>query len=155
MRCLCLCHDVVNIEENGKVFLSGASQDEVEFLEMCKKVGKVTFKDRSSDQIYIQVGDLEEQYQILKVNDFTSARKRMSVVLKKGNKIYSFVKGADTIIMDRLSPDYDENVITNMDKLASKGLRTLLFAMKEMESLEEDPETDLTLLGATGLEDVL
>lgn len=114
-RCLCLCHDVVNIEENGKKFLSGASPDEVTFLEMCQEVGLVTFKDRSSDQIYIQIGENEEQYQILKVNDFTSSRKRMSVVVKKDGKIFSFVKGADTIIMDRLAPDYDEDVINNMD----------------------------------------
>lgn len=42
-----------------------------------------------------------------------------------------------------------------MDELAVVGRRTLMFAMKEMNSLDEDPEQGLTLLGATGLEDVL
>ena len=42
-----------------------------------------------------------------------------------------------------------------MDELAVQGRRTLLFAMKELNDLNDDPETGLTLLGATGLEDVL
>jgi magnesium-transporting ATPase (P-type) len=38
-RCLCLCHDVVLIEDDQKnKSLSGASPDEVTFLEMCDKV---------------------------------------------------------------------------------------------------------------------
>ena len=41
-----------------------------------------------------------------------------------------------------------------MDEMAVKGLRTLLFAWKEISQAEE-PEENLQLLGATGLEDVL
>ena len=52
-----------------------------------------------------------------------------------------------------------------MDQFASKGLRTLMFAKKELSSLtskknleempHEDFEGGITLLGVTGLEDLL
>lgn len=55
-RCFCLCHDVVLIEDDkGNKSLSGASPDEVTFLEMCDEVKIAQFKDRSSDKIFIEV----------------------------------------------------------------------------------------------------
>jgi magnesium-transporting ATPase (P-type) len=56
---------------------------------------------------------------------------------------------------DQAQQDYDNATIQNMDELAVIGRRTLMFAIKEMSSLDEDPEQGLTLLGATALEDVL
>ena len=50
-----------------------------------------------------------------------------------------------------------------MDELASQGLRTLMFAMKELSQSEEnikncqeaELESSLTLLGVSALEDLL
>lgn len=57
-RCVNICHDVVqmNIKDkkgNSSLQLSGASQDEVTFLEMCRKVGYGEFVQRDSKNIKI------------------------------------------------------------------------------------------------------
>jgi magnesium-transporting ATPase (P-type) len=47
------------------------------------------------------VNDKVETYKVLKVNEFTNERKRMSVVVqnKENGRIVSFVKGADESII--------------------------------------------------------
>jgi P-type E1-E2 ATPase len=109
---------------------------------------------------------VEEQYTILKVIEFSSDRKRMTVIAKRmsDGKVYSFVKGGDVVIIDRLSKeskDSDTQTIQLMNDLASMGKRTLMFACKDMgadvnvdENIDHF-ETELTLLGTSGLEDVL
>ena len=68
-----------------------AGQDSNGFAELL-------FKD--SENIRIRVNEVEEHYQIVKVLEFTSERKMMSVIVKdtKGNyRLY--VKGADSQVM--------------------------------------------------------
>jgi magnesium-transporting ATPase (P-type) len=63
-----------------------------------------------------------EKYEILKVVDFTSDRKRMSVVVKRENdgKVINFIKGADIAIIPRMiKTDSSDDTIELMDKLAS------------------------------------
>ena len=48
-RCLLLCHDVIKV--NGE--LSGASPDEIQFLEMAEQFGYAKFLERTTDQIKI------------------------------------------------------------------------------------------------------
>jgi len=67
---------------DNKVSYSGASLDEVTFLEICRDSDFVSFLERSSDMITIKVKDKIEKYQILRVIEFTSDRKRMSVIVK-------------------------------------------------------------------------
>lgn len=92
----------------------------------------------------------------------------MSVVVKResdGNVI-NFIKGADIAIIPRLvKHDSSDETIELMDKFAGQGLRTLMFGMRELpadttkQSLEtmepEEFEGEVTLLGVTGLEDLL
>ena len=72
--------------------------------------------------------------------DFTSARKRMSVILRRidsgggeDGKVYLLAKGADNVIIERLSAGQEEAVQETEDHLAefaSEGLRTLTLAYK-------------------------
>ena len=96
-------------------------------------------KDRTSDSITVSIEGNEEKYIILKVIEFSSDRKRMSVVAKResDSQVFSFVKGADSIILDRLSAahrDVSGSTIEHLNMLAQDGLRTLMFAMKELPS---------------------
>lgn len=86
-RCLCICHDVIQTKdlETGEMSLSGASQDEVTFLEMCKATGFAYFIERQADKVRICVDGNEEEYQILRVIEFTSDRKRMSVIVRRSS----------------------------------------------------------------------
>ena len=107
-------------------------------------------------------------YEILKVVEFTSDRKRMSVIVKRESdgKVINFIKGADIAIIPRLvKAEGNEDMIDFMDKFASQGLRTLMFGMRELsplttkKSIEADDvanfEGEIELLGVTGLEDLL
>jgi len=107
-----LCHEVTQITLLGqtdsqgkqKSVLSGASQDEICFLEMAEKVGFAFFIERSEKDLLIKVDGVEETYSVLKEIEFTSDRKRMSVVVrnKESGRIVNFIKGADVSIIPRL-----------------------------------------------------
>ena len=82
-----------------------------------------------------------ERYELLNILDFTSARKRMSVIVRKlddksgeqDGKVFLLAKGADNVIVERLSPGQEEFVKVTEDHLAefaSGGLRTLTLAYK-------------------------
>lgn len=79
-----------------------------------------------------------ERYELLNILEFTSARKRMSVVVRKldgdDSRLFLLSKGADNVIFERLKPGAGEelkNVTeTHLDELASQGLRTLTLAYK-------------------------
>jgi len=65
------------------------------------------FKDRddqSNMHIYNRHTDETELYELLNVIEFTSARKRMSVIVKTPeDKILIMTKGADSHIVERLA----------------------------------------------------
>lgn len=92
--------------------LSGASLDEITFLETAEKLGFAKFVERDSKKVRIVVNDIAEEYEVLRMIEFTSDRKRMSVIVRRtsDSQLISFVKGADTAIMPRL---LDENDATN------------------------------------------
>jgi len=107
--------------------------------------------------------------------EFTSDRKRMSVIAKQKfedgtyGKPINFIKGADIAIMKRLDKftmEGEESTFEIMDNLAVNGLRTLMFAKKELsedydtidklkEVDDELVENGLKFLGITALEDLL
>lgn len=73
------------------------------------------------------------------MNEFTSERKIMSVVVRDcaSGRYYSFVKGAESKIMERLSETaaqspMKDQINREVLRFGSKGLRTLVFAMKEL-----------------------
>lgn len=44
-----------------------------------------------------------QEYELLSILDFNNVRKRMSVILRRNNRIVLYCKGADNVIYDRLS----------------------------------------------------
>ncbi|KAF8969603.1 hypothetical protein BDZ97DRAFT_1794193 [Flammula alnicola] len=79
-----------------------------------------------------------ERYELLNILEFTSARKRMSVVLRKldadDGRLFLLSKGADSVIFERLKKGAGEELkqVTerHLDEFASQGLRTLTLAYK-------------------------
>lgn len=79
-----------------------------------------------------------ERYELLNILEFTSARKRMSVVLRKldsdDGRLFLLTKGADNVIFERLKEGANEDLkaITekHLDEFASQGLRTLTLAYR-------------------------
>ncbi|KAG4948017.1 hypothetical protein JHK82_041192 [Glycine max] len=80
------------------------------------------------------------QYKILNLLDFTSKRKRMSVIVRdeEGN-IILFCKGADSIIFDRLSKNGKmclEATTRHLNEYGEAGLRTLALAYRKLDDQE-------------------
>lgn len=90
-------------------------------------------RDVRQDKVY--------SYELLKVLEFSSARKRMSVILRdmQEQQIVVYCKGADNIIFQRLSPASQEHYQATNDHLeqfAKIGLRTLLLGKRSISQEE-------------------
>lgn len=172
-----------NNEPVNKIEYRASSPDEKALVEAAERVG-VSYMGEDGNDLIVQVGSFTERYERLQIIEFTSERKRMSVVIKdKDDKIWLFCKGAESSILP-LCKDDDLIGITDRDinKFAKEGLRTLAIAfrevpldeyekiiqnmnhidiknadqaMKQLQKLYHSLERDLTLLGATAVEDCL
>ncbi|KAF8623323.1 hypothetical protein AX15_006401 [Amanita polypyramis BW_CC] len=136
---LSLCHSVLTgiDPETGGITYKAQSPDEAALVQAAADVGFV-FLGRDKDVLTLRTpfSPEEEKYELLNILDFTSARKRMSVIVKKvtdDSRIFLLSKGADNIIFDRLRPGGDElRTITDqhLREFANDGLRTLTLAYK-------------------------
>lgn len=90
----------------------------------------------------------------------------MSVIVSdSAGDMYVFSKGADTAILPLIRDQEGEtyhDTSEHIERFAAKGMRTLVFAYKKLNedcdvNKVDDAflEQNLTLLGATGVEDVL
>uniref|UniRef100_A0A8C5VB65 Phospholipid-transporting ATPase n=1 Tax=Microcebus murinus TaxID=30608 RepID=A0A8C5VB65_MICMU len=170
---MAVCHTAVPEREGDKIIYQAASPDEGALVRAAKQLNFV-FTGRTPDSVIIDSLGQEERYELLNVLEFTSARKRMSVIVRTpSGKLRLYCKGA------RLSK-YKETTLKHL-AFATEGLRTLCFAVAEISEsdfqewrgvyhrastsvqnrllkLEESYELiekNLQLLGATAIEDKL
>ncbi|XP_064536082.1 probable phospholipid-transporting ATPase IA isoform X4 [Drosophila montana] len=182
---LSVCHTVIpEKKEDGTIIYHAASPDERALVDGARKFGYI-FDTRTPDYVEINALGKRMRFQVLNVLEFTSTRKRMSVIVRTPEgKIKLFTKGADSVIYERLSPrdqSYRETTLQHLEEFASEGLRTLCLAVADIDeevyrewsqthhkasialqyrvSKLEDAanliETNLRLLGATAIEDKL
>lgn len=118
----------------------GQSPDEVALVTSARTYGVALLK-RSLDALVIDHFGHEETYEALAELEFNSNRKRMSMILRcPDGKIRMFTKGADTIMLKLLTEGTDLNTIQDhIDEFAKDGLRTLVFATKELSEDEFNP----------------
>ena len=135
-----VCHTVIpEYSDDGKLSYNASSPDERALVEGASKYGFV-FIDRKPDSVIIEVpGGKTEEYEVLNVIEFTSSRKRMSVIVRCPNGVIKLLtKGADTMILDRLGQSdfhkkHYEATIKHLDEFAISGLRTLCLAVRTIE----------------------
>jgi phospholipid-transporting ATPase len=167
-KCFVICHDVVPMQVKGETVMSGTSQDELIVIDVARQSLYFTLIKRDSDFMVLKDNQSNQEIsiEILKTFEFSSDRKMMTVVCKMNGKTYAFIKGADTSMEPRLiNLDEDDKLtLDDLDDFAEQGLRTLVYGYKEMadmsaEQIDElectDVECDLTMLGITGVEDLL
>ncbi|KAL7331834.1 aminophospholipid translocase [Mucor circinelloides] len=183
---LMTCHTVIPEmnEEQDKIIYQASSPDEAALVNGASDVFGYKFTARKPHSITCLRKGIEEEYQILNVCEFNSTRKRMSVVLRgPDGRVKLYCKGADTVILERLSKDnpFVEPTLEHLESYACEGLRTLCFAMRdisedeyikwaaiyekasttlvdraqELDNAAELIEKDMFLLGATAIEDKL
>ncbi|XP_064419217.1 phospholipid-transporting ATPase IA isoform X1 [Latimeria chalumnae] len=180
---MAVCHTAVPEKEGDEIIYQASSPDEGALVRAARQLGFI-FTGRTPDSVIIKSLGQEERYELLNVLEFTSNRKRMSVIVRTpSGKLRLYCKGADTVIYDRLadSSRYKEITLKHLQQFATEGLRTLCFAVAEISEsayqdwlkvyqrastalqnrvlkLEESfelIEKNLQLLGATAIEDKL
>ena len=107
---MALCHTCLpEMGEDGQVGFQATSPDEVALVQAAKELGYIVI-DRQSETITIKTlphdGDSDavfETYQILDVIEFSSKRKRMSIIVRMPDgRICIFTKGADSAVVGLL-----------------------------------------------------
>ncbi|KAI5840221.1 phospholipid-translocating P-type ATPase [Morchella snyderi] len=107
---IALCHTCIpEVDDDGNITYQAASPDELALVRAAQELGYITI-DRQINKISIKtfpngpMGEpLIEDYEILEVIEFSSKRKRMSIIVRMPNgKFCVFCKGADTTIIELL-----------------------------------------------------
>ncbi|ORX33448.1 hypothetical protein BD324DRAFT_639819 [Kockovaella imperatae] len=184
-RAIAICHTVLaDVQKPYMIDYKAESPDEAALVAAARDVG-FTFLARSNSRIDIDVLGTVEHWTPLKVLEFNSTRKRMSVVVRDpSGRIVLFCKGADSVIYERLARDQSplrEQTLGHLEAFANGGLRTLCVAHRYLSEeeysewskryddacaaiVDRDGEIDkacelvehsLIILGATALEDKL
>ncbi|KAF8623335.1 hypothetical protein AX15_006411 [Amanita polypyramis BW_CC] len=139
---LALCHTVLaSVDpETGALEYKAQSPDEAALVQAAADVGFI-FRGRDREVLLLQTpfGDGHvERYELLNILEFTSARKRMGVVVRKlgseDGRIFLLCKGADNVIFERLKESGQEEIKSaterHLAEFAAGGLRTLTLAYK-------------------------
>lgn len=177
---LAICHNVTPSIEDGEISYQAASPDEIAIVRFTQSVGMSLFKRDRSSMVLSHNGNMLN-FDILYVFPFTSVTKRMGIIVKDSQgEIWFMEKGADTV----MSPIVQQNdwLDEETSNMAREGLRTLVIARKKLslnlfeafkerytkasllmqdrdhamsKVVEQFLETELELLGLTGVEDKL
>jgi len=196
LRCLALNNDVVpappsrehlpeDADPSTAPRVYKASSPDEEALVKSAAAYNASLWERNGDIVNIDIHGKREQYTQLVAFEFTSDRKRMSVLVRNSNgKLRLYIKGADDMIMARVAAG-NEGVIHRLQErvntYAAAGLRTLVYGYRDISENEylewkakydqaaaamvdrdEEKEKtyalmekDILLLGATAIEDKL
>lgn len=144
---LSLCHTVLAAEnpDDKRIKYNAQSPDEAALVQAAADVGFV-FLGREREIMRIRTPYSKDvlEFELLNVLEFSSARRRMSVILRKVDdperNVYVLSKGADNVIYSRLREDESEEfkVATqhHLDQFANDGLRTLCLGFKVLSEAE-------------------
>ena len=149
MEILSVCHTVIaekskHAHNPDHLAYNASSPDELALVNAAKFFGYY-FKGRDEDNNMLvevsnskddlQIGNPVKQFKLLNVIEFTSTRKRMTVIVKslEDDSIRVMCKGADSIIIPRLKDSTGSLIKRTMkylEEFSKEGLRTLLIAEK-------------------------
>eukprot|EP01012_Entosiphon_sulcatum_P035313 TRINITY_DN4481_c0_g1_i1.p1 TRINITY_DN4481_c0_g1~~TRINITY_DN4481_c0_g1_i1.p1 ORF type:complete len:2551 (-),score=385.14 TRINITY_DN4481_c0_g1_i1:287-7939(-) len=133
-----VCHSVeCEVDPlTGETKYSAASPDEGCLVAAARSLG-FAFKRRSTDSVVVEVEGEEMVFGILATLEFTSARRRMSIILRsEDGRIVLYSKGADTVLLPRIAKDLAGS--TNeaqraLKQFGNEGLRTLVFGYCDID----------------------
>ncbi|KAI8986494.1 phospholipid-translocating P-type ATPase [Pilobolus umbonatus] len=184
VQALALCHNVTpSKNKDGVISYQAASPDEIAIVKWTELMG-LTLVARDVNTIQLRLSETGKvyHYEVLHLFPFTSDTKRMGIIVKnkQTNEIVFYEKGADSV-MTKIVQENDW-LDEECDNMAREGLRTLVIAKKSLSDesysefkekyheaeislhdrnqlkrsvVETVLESDLELLGLTGVEDKL
>lgn len=134
LLCIALCHTCLpETDEKGKLGFQAASPDELALIEAARDLGLLMI-DRPTDSIKLQVTKPDgsvvmETYQVLDVIEFSSKRKRMSIIVRMPDgRLCVLCKGADNVIIERLK----------QHQLAEQTSANITHRASRIRSMEQD-----------------
>ena len=144
---LALCHTCsIQLDNEGKEEYACVSPDSIELVKAARDQGwKLTESGTTSiKRISLGLNDVIIDFERLELIEFSSDRKRETVLVKEKNTnsisnenntiIKLYCKGADSIIEERLSNQTPPNILKQckyyVNKFSALGFRTLFIAMK-------------------------
>ncbi|XP_061368192.1 phospholipid-transporting ATPase 2 isoform X3 [Gastrolobium bilobum] len=181
---MAICNTVIpTLSKTGDILYKAQSQDEDALVQAAARMHMVFF-NKSGNILEVKFNASILQYEVLETLEFTSDRKRMSVVLKdcQNGKILLLSKGADEAILPYARVGQQtRHFIEAVEQYAHLGLRTLCLAWRELKGDEyqewslmfkeasstlvdrewrvaevcQRVEHDLEILGVTAIEDRL
>ncbi len=103
---MALCHTCLPELRDGRVEFQAASPDELALVQAAQDLGFLVIQ-RSSRSVTLRISRGEEEsesvHEILDIIEFSSKRKRMSIVVRcPDGRIWLLTKGADSVILPRL-----------------------------------------------------
>jgi phospholipid-translocating ATPase len=152
LMCMALCNTCLpEIKENGEIEYQASSPDELALVEAARDLGYEMI-DRPAQFIKLRFPDengrpVVETFEVLDVIEFTSKRKRMSIIIRMpDNSICVFCKGADSALLPRLKLSHlamqkQRQIERQASKRRSQEQETVI----RRRSLVGTPRTSLTL----------
>ncbi|KAI7750020.1 hypothetical protein M8C21_000888 [Ambrosia artemisiifolia] len=144
-RVLAICHTAIPEvnKDTGELSYEAESPDEAAFVIAAKEVG-FEFFQRTQTSISLHEFEngrtVDRTYELLNMIEFSSARKRMSVIVRNAeNQLFLLCKGADSVMFEKLSKDsqsFEDQTKNHINKYAEAGLRTLVVAYRPLDEVE-------------------
>lgn len=138
LELLAVCHTVIpDKNNNGDLVYQAASPDEEALVIAAHSLGYSFFKSKPGYVAIKIEGDVYE-YKVLGINEFSSDRKRMSIVVESLTEVSRppvlYCKGADNLMLERVtaSAAEKEHITKQLYDFSVKGLRTLVVAKREL-----------------------
>ncbi|XP_012530011.2 probable phospholipid-transporting ATPase IF isoform X2 [Monomorium pharaonis] len=159
-----------------------ASADEKALVEASARCGIILEKN-TNEEMHVKINKNNLVFQKLEILEFSSERKRMSVIVKDSSgDIWLYCKGADSAVMPLIIEGTVQEAAIHVTDFSMRGLRTLVVGFKKMSQSEYESliqnieqarqiigperetqitraynlmESGLTLLGVTAVEDRL
>ena len=141
---LSLCHScsIQKNEDNSENYIC-VSPDSIELVKTAKDQGWNFIESGSSSIKRIKLGKdglFRNDVERLQLIEFSSDRKRETVIVRDRGLIKVYCKGADSIIEERLSKNTPESILRQckyyVNKFSAQGFRTLFIAMKILSEEE-------------------
>ncbi|KAI7865538.1 hypothetical protein BDF14DRAFT_1883484 [Spinellus fusiger] len=149
---MALCHTAManypDPHNKHHVDYKAQSPDESALVSAARDLGFV-FLGREANVLKVKVMGIDKTFELLNTLEFNSTRKRMSVILKPhdSQRILLLCKGADSVIMERLCQDMDQQQVQeqqaiinttqeDLERFANQGLRTLCLSYRFISQKE-------------------
>ncbi|KAL6556644.1 Alanine aminotransferase 2 [Orobanche gracilis] len=139
LKVMAICNTVIPIQsKSGDISYKAQSQDEEALVRAAARLHMV-LENKNGNIIDIKLNASLTRYEVLDILEFTSDRKRMSVVVKdcQCGKIFLLSKGADEAMLPHSYAGQQVRTYAEaVEQYAQLGLRTLCLAWRELDNDE-------------------